>query len=140
MGADIHGVYQTRFKLHDGKMSTWRTGGEVEDARNYWLFGALAGVRRHFEVKPIAEGRGLPEDFDMVDESTPLYWARGGEVWMGDHSHTWMTTKEILEWDGWDFEPEPGESLRDACQTFLAFIRYIDLKDDEVRIVIGFDN
>lgn len=113
MGTDIHGVVQHRYG--GGK---WWTEGEVPDARNYTLFAALAGVRngygfagvyRHEPLIPISEPRGFPEDIELIDGDSikkSWEWCEAKEdyhpVWMGDHSHTWLTVEEILSWDGWD--------------------------------------
>ncbi len=113
MGTDIHGVFQRR--TSDG----WEdVATEYQEERHYYLFSVLADVRNGFgfagvktydPVEPIAERRGLPEDFAMDGEDHPVRalelmgrsseWHRDGEplaVWMGDHSHSWLTADEIL--------------------------------------------
>lgn len=113
MGCDIHAVFQ---KLTpDGwedVPTTW------EEDRHYFLFSVLADVRNGFgfagiptytPVVPISKPRGLPDDFVMVDDSHPLRerellgWRakyrnedEAPQVWMGDHSHSWLTADEIL--------------------------------------------
>lgn len=65
------------------------------DGRNYSLFGMLAGVRRP-EMNVIAERRGLPLDASPIVVSE----IGGGENDYGDfHSHSWLTLKEILDFD-----------------------------------------
>jgi hypothetical protein len=63
-------------------------------------------------VMPIAEPRGLPDDFAMDGDAHPLaalehmdprrrkYHEADEklEQWMGDHSHSWLTGDEILAW------------------------------------------
>lgn len=114
MGCDIHGVFQKR--TADGWQDVPTT---YEEGRHYFLFAVLAGVRNgfgfagiptHTPVVPIAEPRGLPDDFAVEgcdthtvsgveilgwrtkyrSEDEPL------EIWMGDHSHSWLTADEIL--------------------------------------------
>lgn len=115
MGADIHGVWQAR---KDGGWvdvaSTW------DQDRHYLLFAWLAGVRNgfgfagvktHTPLRPIAEPRGLPADFQAPNEehacSLEAINPRRMEymddeqkarpyVWMGDHSWSWLTADEIL--------------------------------------------
>lgn len=116
MGCDIHAVFQAK---KDGKWqdvpSTWDQG------RHYFLFSWLADVRNGFgfagvptytPIKPIAMPRGLPEDFEMNGNddhptsleaicSLRLEWMDDEEkakptVWLGDHSHSWLTADEIL--------------------------------------------
>ena len=117
MGTDIHGVFQR----HDaGKFVD--VPSDYEFSRHYQLFAVLAGVRNGSGfagiqtgevVKPIAEPRGLPDDFETTDEDVhPLAsielmepWHRRHheegeplEVWMGDHTHSWLTSDELLSW------------------------------------------
>lgn len=116
MGTDIHGVWQ---KLNpDG---TWLDiPSDYKQTRHYQLFAVLVGVRNGYgfagrptgtPVKPIAEPRGLPDDFhterdchqvpsvECVDPSR-RQWAEedGCRVWMGDHSHSWLFGDELLLW------------------------------------------
>lgn len=85
MGCDIHGFLQDR-RYGDEQVSI------VPHSRNYTLFAALAGVRNYDEITPLCEPRGLPADFVYDEDKYDL----------GDHSFTWLTLKEILEWSGWD--------------------------------------
>jgi len=125
MGTDIHAVVQAK---KNGKWvdvpSNW------EQSRHYFLFAWLADVRNgrgfagvptHTAITPIAEPRGLPEDFAVVedDHATTLdaicewrkkYMDEGEKshphVWMGNHSHSWLTADEILA------APQPDGVLR----------------------------
>ena len=121
MGTDIHGVFQR----HDG--ARWRDVASLyEQARHYQLFAVLAGARngKGFAgiaigevVTPIAEPRGLPPEFEVwkhndhpiqtLEQMDPLkrkYREKylevtaPMEVWMGDHSHSWLTGNEMLAW------------------------------------------
>ena len=118
MGTDIHGVFQRR----DPATGQWEdVPSTYEQHRDYQLFAVLAGVRNGYgaagvttgePVKPIASPRGLPDDFRVESESHPVPsvevlppWRRDGhregepiEVWMGDHSHSWLTGDEMLRW------------------------------------------
>jgi hypothetical protein len=122
MGTDIHGVFQR----HDaGKFVD--VPSEYDFNRHYQLFAVLAdvrngtgfaGVQTGEVVKPIAEPRGLPDDFKADDDVHPIasielmapwkrrYHEEGEplEVWMGDHSHSWLTSDEMLSW----FENAPS--------------------------------
>jgi hypothetical protein len=140
MGADIHGVLQSRFS-NDGN---WWTECEIEDTRHYALFSALADVRNYYSIKPISDPRGLPEDFPANDDQEHGY----RKTWMGDHSYTWLTLEEIRDWPGWDeVHIDPIEKgtwvLRETCETFLKWVDYAASKCggyDKGRIVIGFDS
>lgn len=127
MGTDIHGVFQR----YDQSTDTWvDIEHKYEMDRHYQLFAVLAGVRNGSgfagvrtgeAVMPIAEPRGYPEGFVMDaergDDFHPIIaldhmdprrrnWHEEGEplgVWMGDHSHSWLTADEMLAW----FETAP---------------------------------
>lgn len=118
MGTDIHGVFQR----HDKATGRWLDiASKYEQDRHYQLFAVLAGVRNGYgfagiqtgePVAPIAEQRGLPADFDLDDDAHPIAaleymdprrqkYQRADEkleVWMGDHSHSWLTGAEMLDW------------------------------------------
>lgn len=118
MGTDIHGVFQRL----DKATGQWHdVASNYEQDRHYQLFAVLADVRNGYGfagvptgevVTPIAERRGLPADFTMDGESHPIttleYMAprrreyhrddEALEVWMGDHSHSWLTGYEMLDW------------------------------------------
>lgn len=66
--------------------------GGVYDGRNYLLFGLLAGVRDK-RVQAIDSPRGFP----IGVSATSL----GFHASVSDHSHTWLTVKEILRSDVW---------------------------------------
>lgn len=116
MGTDIHSMFQKRTE------NGWQDikSGYAED-RDYQLFAVLAGVRNGHgfagvvtgePVQPISEPRGLPEDFEMIKNDHPVSstdllprwddsWAEDGEAphqWMGEHSYSWLTGKEMLDW------------------------------------------
>ena len=152
MGTDIHGVFQRRTATGwEDVECNW------EQNRHYQLFAALADVRNGYgfagiktgePVRPIADPRGLPEDFEVVGENHPIKaleamdpcrreWAQkqttvGMSVWMGDHSHSWLTADEMLAWyetaptvvktgyvhrpvyEAWDKKGRPPEFCGDA--------------------------
>ena len=113
MGCDVHGIWQTK---KDGKWvdveSKW------EQDRHYFLFSWLAGVRNGYgfagvptytPVKPLSEPRGYPDDFDQSGDEHPVQdkavlgrraeYIEEGEppsMFMGDHSHSWLSADEIL--------------------------------------------
>ena len=117
MGTDIHGVFQR----HDKESGQWvDIASEYEQDRNYRLFAVLAGVRNGTgfagirtgeAVRPIAEPRGLPNDFavdgmtvhtvDSLDCLDPISRKDYQDadvltVWMGEHAHSWLTGDEML--------------------------------------------
>lgn len=116
MGTDIHGVWQKRTP------QGWEDVASVyQQDRHYQLFAVLAGVRNGYgfagiltgePVTPIAEPRGLPADFAVIEDAHPVaslsimtpwqqqYHTPDDElsVWMGDHSYSWLTSTEMLAW------------------------------------------
>lgn len=103
MGCDIHSVAQVR---KNGKWTSLvaDVGG---DDQNYNTFAVLADVRNGhgFAGSPtgdawpvIAQPRGTPDDFPMDGtDHTAISDGDGDPVWMGDHSHSWLTLAEMLE-------------------------------------------
>lgn len=67
--------------------------------RNYEAFAILAGVRNRFDITPISEPRGLPSDMSDAVRSLTSYDSEDGEVGLGDHSQSWLTVQEILDYD-----------------------------------------
>ena len=102
MGTDIHPYAEVR------KNGKWeRALIRVPDDRNYWAFAVLADVRNGSgfagcdlgdPVKPISEPRGLPEDRATFDNEVEDYESLE-YVWLGDHSHSWVTLAELLALD-----------------------------------------
>lgn len=138
MGADIHGVLQSRYKRGDGTWSDWWTEEEIYDSRHYLMFAYLANVRNYGGVRPIAEPRGLPEDFKVedVDYDNGDHNLFGRKVWMGDHSPSWLLLSEIR-----DHEYLEGD--REYLSAFLKWVDYAASKCggyENGRIVFGFDS
>jgi len=118
MGTDIHFATQYR----ENELAQWRRAErlvpnpyasdpgepakkreEWDSGRNYRLFAILAGVRNGVgfagvvtgtPVQPVAEPRGLPEDFvaEMKNECHE-------GTWMGGHSQSWLSLRELLDYD-----------------------------------------
>lgn len=123
MGTDIHVAMQAK------KDGVWQDiEHKYNEDRHYFLFSWLANVRNGYgfagvatytPVAPISQPRGLPDDFQMDADCHPVSskeqmgrraeWLEDGEepsIWMGDHSHSWLTADEILS------APVPGRTWR----------------------------
>jgi hypothetical protein len=111
------------------------------------LFRILAGVRGG---PPIAKPRGLPEDFEVVDgEDHPISDLKFMNphrsnrhkvkeplvVWMGDHSHSWLTGEEMLKW----YESTPEEEKENTAYFFEEVARLV-AEHGQIRFVFGFDS
>lgn len=74
------------------------------EARDYETFARLAGVRASAESPPpISEPRGFPEDCPPAEfRLSEPYWEEGYNAWeLGDHSYSWLSAREILEYPHW---------------------------------------
>jgi len=59
------------------------------DNRNYVLFSILGDVRSNGSVEPISNKRGIPKN-SKIDPN---------DVYIGDHSFTWVSLKELVDYD-----------------------------------------
>lgn len=88
MGCDIHS--------HAEQQDSGRWVGlsvEAFKARDYGLFGWLAGVRNYSKMAPIAAGRGFPADASRKA-------ANDYDIWRGDaHSESWVSVDELAAVD-----------------------------------------
>ncbi len=121
MGTDIHGIFQRRTEAGWEDVET-----KYEETRHYALFAWLGNVRNgrgfagtltHSRITPLSDCRGYPEGFVVKDDNHPIarnslrgprrssYYADEDsnprddcylELWMGDHSHSWLSAAEIL--------------------------------------------
>lgn len=87
MGAEIRAFIETVDRTANGN-TVARCCAAVYIARDYWLFGALAGVRSD-EVPPTVAPRGLP-----LDRSYQVDWEYGDD---GRDAHTasWLSRNEV---------------------------------------------
>ena len=106
MGCDMHDMAEIR------KNGKWEAVGEVYDLpaewfekgktyrpfgpiRNYYVYGALAGVRRGESdgVKLLSKPRGSPDNASAEFMETVKQYGNDG------HSHSWATLLELMEYD-----------------------------------------
>lgn len=95
MGTDIHIVAEVYNKT-EGK---WHLSEAVMPSdRNYWAFAIMADVRNGYgfagvsiggRLTPIDNPRGLPSD---ISEEAK-------EVYLGDHSRSYLTLYELMDYD-----------------------------------------
>lgn len=92
------------------------------DGRNYNLFAMLADVRNGFgfagvdtgdRIEPISYPKGLPEDIseEVLKEAE--------EVMIDSHSHSWLTLREILDYDKSKKKVHRGFVTTDVYKKFL---------------------
>ena len=163
MGCDIHMMAQRQ--TEDGSYET--IDFVPFDWRSYGMFAFLAGVRNYSGIVPIAEKRGLPEDLIRKKDPQDFYeWSSyhdDYEFGYDTHSHTWLSVKELAEYDydqiiedrrysGIDKHGhhsgactcEPGEGQKMTAREFLGEQFFEDLErlkyEDADRIVFWFDN
>lgn len=128
------------------------------EGRNYDLFGVLAGVRSRW-VEPISELCGIPADLsedwkghayddheDPHDKGFEIYSRDPIRYNQGDHSWSWLTVRELLEWNWWtpySSEPDEPKTATEACGEFVRVLQEELLPlghPDDVRIVFSFDS
>jgi hypothetical protein len=100
MGCDIHSIAQVR---KNGKWTTVEVS-PGDDHRDYDSFAVMANVRNGTGFAGIKTGqgwpvitepRGLPSDLKIINEQYTPGIKKGQEVWLGDHSHSWLVLSEI---------------------------------------------
>jgi len=116
MGTDIHGIFQ---KKVDNRWEDVET--KFKFNRHYLLFAWLgnvrngfgfASVRTHTPIESLSDCRGYPKDFEVANDThyvdniklLPEYLQEYEketkdryDTWMGDHSHSWVTSEEMLK-------------------------------------------
>ncbi|NOY60290.1 MAG: hypothetical protein GXO75_15375 [Calditrichaeota bacterium] len=85
MRCDIHAFFEIKL---NGK---WHTYSQPRLERNYQLFAKMANVRNDYDIEPISEPRGLPEDISEVVKFEAKDWRTDG------HSYSWLNADEIAE-------------------------------------------
>lgn len=121
MGTDVHSVFQKKTP------AGWEdVESKYDEGRHYALFAwignvrngfGFAGVPTHDCIEPLSNNRGLPDDFEVIDDylhPIPANSFRGSmaEYYvdedsdpssdchlnksMGDHSYSWLSADEIL--------------------------------------------
>ncbi|GAB7109400.1 hypothetical protein JCM4814A_77140 [Streptomyces phaeofaciens JCM 4814] len=100
MGTDINGVVECRptSGLLDARHVRWGAAVDLRfllDQRDYDAFGCLFGVRNHAGFRPLAAGRGLPDDVSA--ETRRIREERVS----GAHDTTWIGWPELarVDWD-----------------------------------------
>lgn len=127
------------------------------DSRSYDTFAILANVRNSvhgYKLIPISDARGLPEDLRKPENTngnpfSPNYYDGEGDEyiegkWMGDHSYSWLSLRELVEYPHWhEIVPGTEETAAEHTGNFYSdFLpALVELGDlDNVRIVFGFDS
>lgn len=101
MGTDIHGAIFNRNS--EGEVRFVRI---ADLSRNYNSFAVLGDVRNGFGFAGVKTGegfnyitarRGLPDWLEVEDGCA--YEDEEQRIWFGDHSYSYMTVKEFLDFD-----------------------------------------
>ena len=97
MGCDIHCYIEYR---EPGRESWSGFGGRINPGRNYWIFGALAGVRA--DHIPHLEPRGFPLDcgYSTWDDNTIYVSDDQVEPWENDSGSTFYSRAHAEEYVG----------------------------------------
>jgi len=141
MGCDIH-IFVERKKNdkwvhYTGKhfSSVWGHAKEEKDNspfdwRSYSMYGFLAGVR-HSYIKPIKE------PIYTIPDDTSEYVKKEFERWDGDgHSHSFLTARELLEFDYNQDLREPNDDFSTNSRKVLfekkAHRKNTDFDEEEI--------
>ncbi|MGI5323441.1 hypothetical protein [Actinomadura nitritigenes] len=111
MGTDISGYIECRERpLRPDASRPWRAAIDLDllyGDRHYDAFGCLFGVRNYASFRPLAAGRGLPEDLSDAVRQAAESWEH--------HDATWISWAEVARVD-WD---EPAESADQRLRQYL---------------------
>ena len=124
--------YRNPYRDADSRESLTMTNSPYSGGRNYGLFATLAGVRNYegYNITPIAEPRGLPEDcskaINKLDDD------------MDFHSFSWFSLEELLAID-WNKHPECKRFTVEVFPNLAGVLNELAHPED-VRIVFCFDN
>lgn len=112
MGCDIHTHVEIK------KENIWINIEEIPkefNSRNYTTFSILAGVRSSFNVKPISEPKGIPEDASEEAKASIEEWGEDG------HSHSYLTLKEIETFDLNEYKKTKVKVVKAFYDAFIGF-------------------
>lgn len=112
IGCDIHTQVEIK------KENKWIHINEVPEEferRNYSTFSILAGVRSSFNVKPISEPKGIPEDASRETLEDIKEWVEDG------HSHSYLTLKELKTFDFTDYKKTKVKVVKAFYDAFIGF-------------------
>lgn len=122
MGCDIHPHIEVKIN------NRWEHLSEPNNDRFYDFFARIAGVRNSKDIRPIAEGRPLPEDLNPLTRMDLNNW--DGDA----HSHTWFNKEEM-------------KIIHEEFADYFKFYehKYLDRLDDfplvqDIRMICFFDN
>lgn len=127
MGCDIHTMAEVKGEYG------WLNAGEINEDRNYQLFGLLAGVRDD-SVKPIASPRGVPSDCTSAYDA----WAKGDD-W---HNHSYLTLAELQK--AYTEHKDGDAFMLDGLMHMVSDLEQIMIRynatPETVRVCFFFDN
>lgn len=125
MGCDIHpyvemkteeGKWVNIFPV-DNKYKHDPDSGYAPDwefDRSYTCFSVLADVRNNYDMKPIAEPRGIPEDASDTVKEAYAHWDSDA------HSASWLALPELISCDWSQSVTKNGWVDLEQFKTFLA--------------------
>ena len=90
MGTDLHACLERR-GAEGWQLDQHSRISHPMIERDYLLFAIFAGVRNLWDVTPIAQPRGLPDDLSEAAVHDSYQW----EIY---HAHSWLTLAEIASY------------------------------------------
>lgn len=124
MGCDIHDIVQVQ-----NESGEWETViNDFLGGQYYGLFAVIGDVRNYYDIPPIASYRGIPADIEnqiaqtekeLIASDAISAWHSYdkaqeivlGDAAYGDHSHSWVTLRELLDYD-WEKKVEVNTVIK----------------------------
>lgn len=122
-------------------------GKEFYHNRSYTLFSLLADVRNYWQLEPISDPKGIPNNLSPRVKAMFKYYESDG------HTHSWYTLKELLDFN-WNQKIKKTDEIDKKEYTIdyqeilsqtgfdktLEKLKKLDDNPENVRIVFFFDN
>ena len=137
MGCDIHFHSEVKIK---GK---WRHHADASLKRDYKIFTKISNVRNDYNIDPLTDSRGLPDDITFLTD----YCAK--DTGSDGYSHSYLNKEEIAVFHNW-LDKEIGYEYAHQCIPYfcrnhlsglISFPKdWEGMEIEDARYVFWFDN
>jgi hypothetical protein len=107
--------------------------------RNYKLFALLANVRNRFNIEPLSENRGVPND--ICEETYNAFFDK--DIWMDFSDHSYFTLQELYR----HLEATKDKELNNVLSKFVCIVEataesyeFYRSRSQDFRVIFAFDN
>ena len=113
------------------------TATDITLPRNYAFFAILAGVKGNY-AEPVAEGRGIPEDFYLPRYTVEEFWGIL-RWWTHCTPDEWeLAIFKAQTFDG-EVQMKDTQYRLDLYKTLLPWWRELEARGHKVTITVGFE-